>query len=264
MRLQFRVKQFYYLEGLRAIQKRDILKSLEETQAASLPLSNWVRIVDYQHSLKPLHATGSMNQGGRFNIGNDLDPSRFPAFPALYIAEHYQTAYAEKFGGNPGEGALPAHELALRSSSSFTSVRLEGKIGNLLDLRTPDSLIEFSNIIGRFKLSKELRDMAARIGQRGPNLISDHVLLLESLLDPNWRGSPALWDLPSNSQIFAQLTKEAGFEGIIFKSTKGRSLCISLFLNQLEGSSSYVCLADDPPNAEVLTRLDSKTWRSAI
>ena len=260
---EFRVKQFYYLEGLRAVKKKDILNSLKDAESTSITLSDWTRIVDYKYSLQPLNARGSTIQGGRFNIGNDLDPSRFPAFPALYIAENYQTAYAEKFGGTPGEGEISPNELALRKTNSFTSVQLDGELCNLFDLRSTKNLREFSEIITQFKLNGELRDLASEIGQQGPILINDETLLLKSLLDPNWRSSAALWDLPANSQIFAQLVREAGFEGVIFQSTKGRGLCVALFLEQLEGSTSYVCLADEPPSSEVLARLDSSTWRQA-
>ena len=39
--------------------------------------------------------------------------------------------------------------------------------------------------------------------------------------------------------------KQAGFEGIIYPSTKGEGECIALFPDQLEGSDSYLELSDN-------------------
>jgi hypothetical protein len=75
------------------------------------------RIVDYRYSLDPLSTAGSVrNDGGRFNIGAALSPGAFTAFPALYVAEDYPTAFLERFGSRllTGEVARQPRECAGR------------------------------------------------------------------------------------------------------------------------------------------------------
>lgn len=54
-------------------------------------------------------------------------PAAFTAFPALYVAEDYDTAFRERFAGPSSvrSGELSAQELALRSPGSFTQVRVD-------------------------------------------------------------------------------------------------------------------------------------------
>ena len=111
--------------------------------------------MDYRYSLEPLSAKGSLAHGGRFNVGQNIDSSRFSSFPCLYVAEDYDTA--------------------------------------------------------------------------------------------------------ANSQIFARFLKEAGFEGVLYRSTKCRGLCAALFPDNLGGSDSYIELADRAPPEVKIKRLDHNT-----
>lgn len=197
--------------------------------------------------------------GGRFNIGSDLDVDLFAPFPALYIASDYDTAYAECFGLADSDTTLALHELALRRSSSFSSVALNGELLALFDLRDVASIKGFAHIISSFRMNKELRQLARELGMKGPLLVTSARALHSDLLG-NWQGMPSQYGLPANSQIFARFLKQAGFEGVIYPSTKGTGDCIALFLEQFEDSDSWIELADDsPPGA--ITRLDSSTAR---
>ena len=40
----------------------------------------------------------------------------------------------------------------------------------------------------------------------------------------------------------------AGFEGMRYPFTKGQHNCIAVFLNNLDGSDSYIELFDEPPS----------------
>jgi RES domain-containing protein len=61
-------------------------------------LNGWVRIVNYQFSHTPLSCAGSLKYiGGRYNAGVELEPNTLAAWPTLYIAENYETAFREAF-----------------------------------------------------------------------------------------------------------------------------------------------------------------------
>lgn len=255
---QYRVKQFYELESLREIHRSELADALGAHGQVSLAVKGWTRIVDYRYSLEPLSAKGSMEKGGRFNIGRDLDVDLFAPFPALYMASNYDTAYAERFGSPTAGVELQPHELALRSTRSFSSVALQGEIQCLFDLRHPSTVKEFSKVISTFRMNKELQQIARKLDMKGPLLIHSGNDLYKSLLG-NWRDMPMQYGLPSNSQVFARFLKQAGFEGVIYPSTKGKGECIALFLDQLNGSDSFVELVDQPPPQISLTRLDAET-----
>src|SRR6266699_2086977 len=83
----------YYSEL--AFQRRKIREELNSSlrnAAADFQCSRWQRVVKYKYSLDPLSAKGSLSDpGGRFNVGA-IDPTRYPMFPALYLAADKATA----------------------------------------------------------------------------------------------------------------------------------------------------------------------------
>jgi len=256
------ISLYFYLEGLRKLHQEDVRKALQAPASVSIAPNNWSRIVGYKYTLAPLSAAGSIVSGGRFNIGGDLDPNQFPPFPALYIAENYETAYAEKFGMTTSESrdGLSGHELALRKPTSFSHVSLSGELSNLFDAGHNSSFTEFSVIISNFKITRELKASARRIGIKKP-LVIDPTMLKQTLLGNDWRNYPVQYQIPANPQVFGRLIKDAGYEGIVYPSTKGKGKCIAIFPENFEGSDSYMEIADTPPKEAGCTRLDSKTWQ---
>jgi len=259
---RYHVQLYFHLEGLRALRHEDLCDALRQSAPASITVDCWARIVDYKYSLQPLSAAGSLVRGGRFNIGNDLDPGKYPAFPALYLAEDYGTAYAERFGQRPSaSGGLEGHEYALRAPGSFTSVNVNGQFHNLFDLRNARNLREFTKIVSAFDLPKELRDLAASGRIKGPLLVKNAGQLKDSLLAHNWRLYPSQYEIPANPQVFGRLVIDAGFDGVVYESTKGPKACVALFPTNFPGSESHVELADEPPRGATHTRLDQESWR---
>ncbi len=236
--------------------------ALRESSPVSLPLQGWTRIVDYQYSLAPLSAKGSIKTGGRFNIGTDLDPGKHPPFPTLYVAEDYETAYAEKFGASSKSvtSDYTGHEFALRDPGSFSSVRVSGSVQNLFDFRRGSNLKSFANIIKSFDMPAELKSLAKFLGIPSPLLISNTADLKNNLLDKNWRNWPTLFDIPANSQVFGRMLIDAGFEGLVYQSTKGAKNCLAVFLKNLAGTDSFIELTDKPPGGVKHVRLDKDTW----
>lgn len=106
--------------------------------------------------------------------------------------------------------------------------------------------------------------LAKRIGIKPPWLVTTPTKLRETLLAPGWRGMPAQFEVPANSQIIGCLLIEAGFEGILYPSSKGKGLCIALFPEVLINSESYVELIDPVPAHLGHRRLDSTTCQALM
>lgn len=258
---RYHVQLFFHLESQRALRHADLCDALRQSAPASIDADRWTRIVDYKYSLQPLSAAGSLVQGGRFNIGNDLDPGKYPTFPALYLAADYDTAYAERFGQRSATaGGLEGYEYALRSPGSFTSVNVNGQLHNLFDLQNARNLRKFAAIISEFDIPKELHALAASARIESPLLVRGARQLKTSLLAHNWRLYPSQYEIPANPQIFARLVVDAGFDGIVYASTKGPKACVALFPTNFSGSESYVELADEAPRGATHTRLDQEKW----
>ena len=199
-------------------------------------------------------------QGGRFNIGNDLDPRRFPSFPAFYMAEDYATARAEYF--SVSANGFEGHELALVEPSSFTAVKLSFEVRYIFDLSKPSNLNEFTNIISKFRIPEYIQAIGRKIGMRPPWLINSSKLLKDSLLEDNWRMYPVQYEIPANPQVFGRILRNAGVEGVLYPSTKGGKKCLAIFTENLDGTDSFVELTDQAPPGIRHTRLDSDNWET--
>ncbi|CAN5333672.1 hypothetical protein BH24PSE2_BH24PSE2_20940 [soil metagenome] len=256
---EYRLQQHFLLEGLRAVHDDELRDALLSAKSATVSADGWIRIVDYRYSLEPLSTRGSLHSGGRFNVGIDIDPSRFPAFPALYLAEDYETAYVEKFGGNDPESTdrLAGHEYALRNPSSFTSFRLAGKVDNVFDVGSMVNVKSFAGVLRKFEMPAELKSMARRLQVPKPWLISTASQLV--LLATNWRFWPVQYGIPSNPQVFGGLLMDAGFEAVLYPSTKGSGRCLALFTRNLSASESVVKLKDQPPAGVQYPQLNKHT-----
>lgn len=263
---KYHVQLFYHLEGLRRLHHDEILEALQASKPVSLKMNNWARIVGYKYSLDPLSAAGSLVSGGRFNIGRDLNPSQFPEYSALYVAEDHKTAYAEKFGMALSEArdGLSGHELALRTPTSYTYVNISGELNNLFNVGRAANFTEFIEVIKKFKLTDELKALARVIGKSPPLLVADRKMLKGALLDDDWRAWPVQFEIPANSQVIGRLIRDAGYEGIMYPSTKGKGKCVAIFPENFAGSDSYLELADTPPDGAKCIRLDSETWQDLI
>jgi hypothetical protein len=183
-------------------------------------------------------------------------------FPALYLAENYQTAYEEKFGtAPPTESGLEGHELALREPDSFSAVNISGKAFNLFDLRSASNLRKFVKIVSKFEMPNELEELARSVGIRGPLLVTKPGEFKRSLLAQDWRLYPSQYEIPANSQAFGRLLLESRFDGVIYPSTKGPRNCLALFPTNFSESESYVKVTDKTPPGATKLKLDSSTWK---
>jgi hypothetical protein len=242
---------------------REQLNSSLRSAAAGFKFSGWQRVVKYKYSLDPLSAKGSLcDPGGRFNVGA-IDPTRYPMFPALYLASDKGTALAEVLGRDKNVGPLTPEELALTKPDSISAVSVSGKLESVLDVRASSNLSALVNLIKSFKLSRPLIMEARRLGFP-LQLIATEAELKSVLMYENWRNWPMLYDVPAAGQIFGGIAVDAGIEGILHDSALTGKECLAVFSQNFVNSTSYIQLDDPAPSDDVRTRLDSTNFADFI
>jgi hypothetical protein len=263
---EFQWAFYAHLAQQRAEVRDRLHRALLEAAVDRFEFSKWQRLVKYRWTLKPLSSAGSLGfPGGRFNIGA-VDPS-FSTFPALYLSQELETAFQETLGQrSDAKGELSAFEIALTRRTSISLFSLSGKVHTVLDLRQPERLKPFVDIIKNFTISAELRRtsrvLAREMKMPVPKLLVTSVKeLLSVLLMENWRELPIQVAVPSTSQLFGQLVVTAGIEAIVYPSKYDGLPCIAIFPEAFAISSSHVVLEGQPPRQDVVTRLDQSTWQ---
>lgn len=257
---------YFELEPKRQRDGQRLLDAIRSRAIQDFEFRDWSRVVDYQYSHEPLSTIGSTKGiGGRFNFGAEISPATVTSFPALYLAEDQETSLRERFG-NPASknsSSLSGIELALRSPSSFTQLRLHGGLDLILDIGDLRALEPFVAVIRSYPLPKAVRLAARGLAMRRPPwLIRSNTALQRQLLHPDWRAWPMQFSVPSNSQIFGRLASAAGMHGILYPSTKNSSRrCLALFPRNWTGSASFVELSDPPPPGVATRRIDGGVLR---
>jgi hypothetical protein len=93
-------------------------------------------------------------------------------------------------------------------------------------------LKEFASIMSTFKLSKAVRDTERKLGATPLRLLDTADDLHDSFMVENWRHNPSVMNTPANSQLFGHLLSLAGFEGVLFSSTRTGKKNLALFTRQ--------------------------------
>ena len=266
---EYEYKIFYCFEAQRAANSNELQQALLQVSPVKLKINGWARIVNYSYSLSPLSSAGSItNIGGRFNFGKEINPIQYAPFNGLYIAEDVETAWREKFGvtKNGKSEGLEGAEFALAEKQSITVLSLKGKIYNLFDLQNLYNLKSFMNVMSDFKVSDDIRKLERELKEekklkdlKPTKVIKTERDLRDSFMVKNWRERPQQYSVPSNSQIFGKLVYSSGFDGIVYRSTKGKNRCIVIFPKNLENSASFLEIKDKTPPGVEYTRLSSDT-----
>jgi hypothetical protein len=237
----------------------DIKATLLEASIGPFEFSGYQRAVKYRWSNDPLSVVGSVSDiGGRFNIGN-IDGTKFPVFPALYLGQDRLTSLQELMQVNPeGVGELTAEEMALTDKASISVVSVYGSLETIIDLDQPQRLKPFVNLIKDFKVSDSILRAGKKLGINA-NAARNVEELMPTLLDHEWRKQPMHVDVPANSQIFGQLVSAAGIEGIKYPSKYTGNKCLVVYPQSFHDPDSFVQLTDAAPAEVKRVRLDSKT-----
>ncbi len=255
-----------------AHQRSLIFEVLKETLSMSSQIhifEKWQRVVSYKYTLHPLSTKGSIlsSPGGRFNIG-DIDKTKFPCFPALYLAENRDTAYKERFGSYDAtkkQPGLSSQDLALTNDKSITIVCVDGQINQVLDLNNLNTLKNFFNVIKNIILPKHFIKRAKKLNIDPMPQVQTVNQLKKTILDPNWRLMPTQFDVPANSQILGQIAYMAGLEAIVYPSRmSNKDNCLAIFPENLSKSTSFIELVGEMPNDVKHKRLDSETFSKYI
>jgi hypothetical protein len=94
---------------------------------------------------------------------------------------------------------------------------VSGVLNSVIDLNKGGELQDFVNLINDFKIPEHLKESFKKFNLSS-ELVTTVPMLINCLLDPNWRVNPMQFDVPSTSQIFGQLAIDAGIEGIVYPS----------------------------------------------
>ncbi len=251
---------YFGLEPERRSLRPELIAALQSILPTTVELARWARVVTYQYSLEPLSCAGSLqNIGGRFNAGAELDANTLNPWPALYLAEDYETAFREKFQlprDDLVDGLTP-QELALEHGVSHTAVFVQGRLSRVFDMTSYQSLVPVAQVFRRIKKPARARQIQAqlKIPDRGVFMAQTGKQIHEMVLTNNWRVLPIQFGLPAQSHILAELIRAAGFEAILYQSTKGPGKCLAVFPDLLD-DGSFVELMDTPPLAVKHQRLD--------
>ena len=262
---RYQVELHYSLEAQRKLVRGDLYRALQDAALQDpFEFQRWIRICTYKYSHQPLNAYGStIGAGGRFNYGDAMDNIDSIAFPALYIAENQTVAHREYYGSPPSKKpSLSAEEFALTPKKSTSTVLLSGLVHNVLDITRPTKLASFVNLLADVTIAKELSELAKKAGLTPREIILTTESLALSLYEENWRGWPRQHGIPANCQLFGKLAWEAGFDAILYRSTKGGGRCLAVYPLNLEKSESRIWLHDTPP-PNVVGILDATNWRLA-
>jgi RES domain len=256
---------FSALEAQRRMIYDELCSALLSSSNIAHSFDNYSRIIDYRRGNEPLQVSGyKFSYGGRFNYGMSLDPHHFHPYPAMYLASTVETAMKEKYRITcPDSSGLSVEDFALIKPSSVVVLNVIGQLQNVFDLRSPDTLKGFIKLTKEFSIASNLFSLAKKIGIPAPSVITTHKSLWDSLLDEDWRVMPAQLGLPSNSQVFGKLLRDAKFEGVLFNSTRGAGECLAIFVENLN-DESYVELTDDPPRTVLNRRLDKNTLKALL
>lgn len=255
---------FFDIESQRQDSYRQLEEALRAQATVGAPFERWARIVDYRYSNAPLSVAGSLVRiGGRFNIGEGINPAAFTPFPALYIAQDYDTAFRERFAISATKqvNGLKATEFALRTPGSFTHVSLRGQVESVIDAGDLRVLKPIAAFLSRCTLPRRVRDLTRQLGITRPMpMVRSATGLQRQLLHPHWRAEPVQFDLPANSQVFGRIAAAAGLHGILYPSARNAdSRCLALFPQNWKRSSSFVEVMDGAPSGARLTRIDGST-----
>jgi len=256
----------YYSEvAFQRAQIYDALRNAVREKATSqFRFEKWQRAVKYRYSLQPLDTTGSLiDPGGRFNVGT-IDPSRYAAFPALYLGYDKKTVIDEIFARDNKGALLTEEELALSKTASITVVSVSGMLESVFDLRDKNSLADIVQLVKHFHLSGAVVKEARRLGQSPPKLVRTVGEVVKTLLDPNWRFFPMQWDVPANPQIFGQMVMDAGLEGIVYPSVLTGQPCLAIYPQNFANSASFVEIDDPLPANIVGKRIDASSFVNFI
>ncbi len=251
---------YFQVQPQRLRRKQELVDALNSRNQKAFEFGGWVRVVDYRYANSPLSAEGSLRGvGGRFNVGPDVDESINKPFPALYVGDSFETAYRERFQLASAElpVGLTPEEMALTRSTANVLVR--GKIERCIDVSDRQNLVAVCKVLARIRKPDAAIGLMRRLklGPKHVFMITSPSQLASALQEQNWRARPTQFGIPSVSQQFAELARAAGYEGIVYQSSKRPDgKCLALFTDSIGSDRTFIELSDAYPASVIQHRVD--------
>lgn len=254
---------YFALEPERRRLMPEMLAALQGKACKPMSIRNWVRMVSYTYSRQPLSAAGSLlAYGGRFNAGAGLDEGAPVPWPCLYLAENFETAFRERFQLSSTDelSGLKPEELALRPHSSVVTVQISGQLQQVFDMTKASCFDDLATVLAKIKMPDRARVLQKKLQIPATQLfmMRKGAQFWDAAVKQNWRVHPVQFGLPSQSQLLADLIRRAGYEAILFPSSKAPGQCLAVFPENLL-ARSLIKLDDKPPADDTVTVLDSVT-----
>ncbi len=183
-------------------------------------------------------------------------------WPALYLAQNFETAFREKFQLATDENVdgLTPQDLSLEGAVSHTTVFVNGQLNRVFDMTAFTSLISVAKVLSKIKLPSDVAALARKLkfDRNTFLMVKTGQQLFNAAVKQNWRVLPTQFGLPAPSQILAQFIRNTGYEAILYPSSKGSGKCLAVFPANL-GDDSFVQLMDEAPSEKTTKRLDQST-----
>jgi len=237
-----------YLADERDKVLEDIKESLHGNAIVDYVDDNLSRISSSKFSRNPLSSKGSflVPPGGRFNIGQSISYNSY--FSALYLANDFDTAFAEKYHGSSdivSDEGLTIEDLGLRKPDSFTHIRSKIELSKVIDLRNNSAIEGFYKTISNIEMPNLYKDQAQRLNI-SMVVSPDPSQLRESIFATNYEQWDYWIDQPSPSQWFGHYVRLAGIQGIIYPSVRSKNgYNIAIYLDNFEDSDSKISILDE-------------------
>lgn len=165
---------YFGLEPERRRYRPELIAALTSVEAVELRIVRWCRAVTYRYSLAPLSCAGSLQFiGGRFNAGTELDAQTLTAWPALYVAEDFETAFREKFqlpSDSLMQGLTPK-DMALGEGSSLANAMVSGQLMRVFDMTHATSLNAVSSVFRRIAMPPRAAKLRKKLGNSDAGMV---------------------------------------------------------------------------------------------
>lgn len=267
--ISFFERYYQYLANEREKVLENIKDALVSNIIRDYSVIDYSRIVGGKYLKSPLSSKGSflVPPGGRFNFDQSISYQGY--FPALYVSDSYETSYCEKFGDLVGfktKDGLTANDLSLKPKiDSFSHFKLKIQLDQVLDLRKEKVFKEFFEEIKHIGIPKELSAEAKKLKLSSLSVIGSFENLRDAIFAHDY-GEYVSWiNQHSPSQWFGHYVRLSNIQGIVYPSVKNNSgVNIAIFLEQFEGTNSFVELSDDADIDENQKRVDKNNFNDFI
>ncbi|POB13630.1 RES family NAD+ phosphorylase [Halobacteriovorax sp. DA5] len=194
---------------------------------------NLSRIVRAKFHRDPLCCIGSVKRppGGRFNFGQTTRITT-NYFQALYLANDYDTAFAECFHSED------------ESIGDFAHFKVTAKIDRYLDLRDKNVIGDFFKVIKDIKLPNEYIELAKQLGVEPMSLCLKETELYNAIFSERYKAWDTWVDQYAPSQWFGYYVYDLGIPAIVYPSVRdAKGFNLAVYTENFEDTDNEIKLS---------------------